>query len=275
MRKEERQRKTHKQEKKKKKKKNIPKKCFIMGGDGGSLPQRVDLVRMKNKKLKENSGSLGYEKNTLVTINHNKINKREIKDYFLSHCALSQVGKIGSRQRVNTCICAAGTEILKEPFFCCRLGYLYNKEHIFKLILFKKQNKKKRKKDIYEKFAHIDSLKDLVLCKNKLNEERKLICLISNEIISSTAGAVCLFSCGCIFSKKVFNRVTIAQENSCIICDKKYKPSDVVEIGIDDEAVLEEKREFIKKRKMEKKKSALTDQKEAPGQGKDKKDDTR
>ncbi|SCQ16256.1 replication termination factor, putative [Plasmodium ovale] len=227
-----------------------------MGGDGGSLPQRVDLVRMKNKKLKENSGSLGYEKNTLVTINHNKINKREIKDYFLSHCALSQ-------------------EILKEPFFCCRLGYLYNKEHIFKLILFKKQNKKKRKKDIYEKFAHIDSLKDLVLCKNKLNEERKLICLISNEIISSTAGAVCLFSCGCIFSKKVFNRVTIAQENSCIICDKKYKPSDVVEIGIDDEAVLEEKREFIKKRKMEKKKSALTDQKEAPGQGKDKKDDTR
>ncbi|CAD2090367.1 replication termination factor, putative [Plasmodium vinckei] len=210
-----------------------------MGGDGGSLPQRVDLVRMKNKRLRENTGSLGYEKNTLVTVSHNKFNKKELKEYYFSHCVISQ-------------------ELLTEPFFCCRLGYLYNKENIFKLILFKKQNKKKRKKDLYEKFAHIDSLKDLVLCKNKLNEDNKLVCLISNEIINSTSGAICLFSCGCIFSKKVFNKVNISKENVCIVCNRKFKPSDVIEIGLDDEDALEEKRKTIKKRKLDKEKKEIT-----------------
>ncbi|KAI4839497.1 replication termination factor [Plasmodium brasilianum] len=223
-----------------------------MGGDGGSLPQRVDLVRMKNKKLKENTGSLGYEKNTLVTINHNKYSKKELKEYYFNHCAISQ-------------------EALKEPFFCCRLGFLYNKENIFKLILFKKQNKKKRKKDFYDKFSHIDSLKDLVLCKSKLNEEKKLICLISNEIINATSGAICLFSCGCVFSKKVFNRVNIAKENICVTCNKKYKPSDIIEIGIDDESVLEEKKKLIKKRKMDKKKDMSHEKKETSDQEKVKK----
>ncbi|GAW80332.1 replication termination factor [Plasmodium gonderi] len=205
-----------------------------MGGDGGSLPQRVDLVRMKNKRLKENTGSLGYEKNTLVTVNQNKCSKKELKEHYFNHCAISQ-------------------EVLQEPFFCCRLGYLYNKEHIFKLILFKKQNKKKRKKDMcYEHFSHIDSLKDLVLCRNKLNEDRKLVCLISNEIINSSSGAVCLFSCGCVFSKKVFNHAHVAKENVCTMCNRKFKSSDVIEIGIVDETLLEEKKKLIKRKKAKK-----------------------
>ncbi|CAD51950.1 hypothetical protein PFAG_02523 [Plasmodium falciparum Santa Lucia] len=207
-----------------------------MGGDGGSLPQRVDLVRMKNKKLRENTGSLGYEKNTLVNVNQNKYNKKELREYHFNRCVISE-------------------ELLKEPFFCCRLGYLYNKEHAFQLLLVKKQNKKKRKKDTFEKFAHVDSLKDLVLCKNKLNEEGKLICLISKEIINSTSGGICLFSCGCVFSKKVFNRVNISEDKMCITCNKQYKESDIIEIGVEDVALLEEKQKsIIKKRKLEKKK---------------------
>ncbi|VWU52158.1 replication termination factor, putative [Hepatocystis sp. ex Piliocolobus tephrosceles] len=206
-----------------------------MGGDGGSLPQRVDLVRVKNKKLKESTGSLGYEKNTLVTISDNKYSKNELKKYYFSHCAISQ-------------------ETLKEPFFCCRLGYLYNKEHVLQLLLFKKKKKKKRKNTLYEQFSHINSLKDLVLCKNKLNEENKIICLLSNEIINIFAGAICLFSCGCIFSKKVFNKINVPNDNLCIICNKKYKTSDVIEIGMDDVCLLEEEKKLIKKRKKDEKK---------------------
>ncbi|CRG99480.1 replication termination factor, putative [Plasmodium relictum] len=219
-----------------------------MGGDGGSLPQRVDLVKMKNKKLKENIGSLGYEKNTLVTITQNKYNKKELKEYYFNHCAISQ-----------------------EPIFCCRLGYLYNKENILKLILFRKQNKKKRKRDIYEKFSHIDSLKDLVVCKNKLNEESKLICLISNEIINSTSGGICIFSCGCVFSKKVFNHINNTDENLCIICNKKYKLSDIIEIGIDDESILEEKKKIIRKKKLNKNKELSRKNKEISNNKEEKK----
>ncbi|CAA9987542.1 replication termination factor, putative [Plasmodium knowlesi strain H] len=186
-----------------------------MGGDGGSLPQRVDLVRMKHKKLNESTGSLGYGKNTLVTVNQGRSNLKELREHYMSHCAISQ-------------------ESLKEPFFCCRRGYLYNTEHILSLIL-ARQGKKKKKRKIedsqYEAFAHIGSLKDLVLCKNKLNEENKLVCSISNEIINPSSGAMCLFSCGCVFSKKVFSHANIAKENACTACNTKFKPSDVIEIA--------------------------------------------
>ncbi|ANQ07268.1 Uncharacterized protein PCOAH_00016490 [Plasmodium coatneyi] len=187
-----------------------------MGGDGGSLPQRVDLVRMKHKKLNESTGSLGYGKNTLVTVNQGRSNKKELKEHYMSHCAISQ-------------------ESLKEPFFCCRLGYLYNTEHILSLILARQGKKKKKKRKMedphYEAFAHIGSLKDLVLCKNKLNEENKLVCSISNEIINPSSGAMCLFSCGCVFSKKVFSNANIAKENACTACNTKFDPSDVIEIA--------------------------------------------
>lgn len=41
----------------------------------------------------------------------------------------------------------------------------------------------------------------------------------------------------------------------CITCNKQYKESDIIEIGVEDVALLEEKQKsIIKKRKLEKKK---------------------
>lgn len=37
-----------------------------MGGDGGSIPGRADLVRVKGYGFKRNLGGLGYDANTLV-----------------------------------------------------------------------------------------------------------------------------------------------------------------------------------------------------------------
>lgn len=205
-----------------------------MGGDGGSIPQRVDLVKMKNKRLKDGGGSLGYEKNTMVIKSFNKSNKKELKEFYFNHCVLSE-------------------EILKIPFFCCRLGFLYNKEEALKLILLKRHNKKKRKRTQDDKFAHIESLKDLVICKNKLNEEGKLVCLLSNEIITSTTGGICIFTCGCVYSKKVFNKVNVNQDQVCINCNKKYKSSDIIEIGMDEDLLMEKKNHILReKRKLEK-----------------------
>ncbi|KMZ87483.1 hypothetical protein PVBG_04192 [Plasmodium vivax Brazil I] len=201
-----------------------------MGGDGGSLPQRVDLVRMKHKRLNESTGSLGYGKNTLVTLNQCRSNKKELKEHYMTHCAISQ-------------------ESLKEPFFCCRRGYLYNTEHILSLIV-ARQGKKKKKRKLedphYEAFSHIGSLKDLVLCKNKLNEEHKLVCSISNEIINPSSGAMCLFSCGCVFSKKVFSHANIAKENACTACNTQFKPSDVIEIANVEQPLIGKKKKKMK-----------------------------
>ncbi|EUD68091.1 hypothetical protein C922_01703 [Plasmodium inui San Antonio 1] len=201
-----------------------------MGGDGGSLPQRVDLVRMKHKRLNESTGSLGYGKNTLVTVNQGRSNKKDLKEHYMSHCAISQ-------------------ESLKEPFFCCRLGYLYNTEHILSLILARQDKKKKKRKmddTHYEAFNHISSLKDLVLCRNKLNEQSKLVCSISNEIINPSSGAMCLFSCGCVISKKVFSHANIAKENACTACNTKFKPTDVIEIANVDQPLIGERKKKMK-----------------------------
>ncbi|GAB65843.1 hypothetical protein PCYB_073450 [Plasmodium cynomolgi strain B] len=143
-------------------------------------------------------------------------------------------------------------ESLKEPFFCCRFGYLYNTEHVLSLILDRQGKKKKKRKmddSRYEAFAHIGSLKDLVLCKNKLNEENKLVCSISNEIINPSSGAMCLFSCGCVFSKKVFSHVNIAKENACIACNTKFKPTDVIEIANVDQPLIGKRKKKMKTNK--------------------------
>ncbi|ETW36647.1 hypothetical protein PFTANZ_02605 [Plasmodium falciparum Tanzania (2000708)] len=44
-------------------------------------------------------------------------------------------------------------------------------------------------------------------------------------------------------------------DKMCITCNKQYKESDIIEIGVEDVALLEEKQKsIIKKRKLEKKK---------------------
>lgn len=202
-----------------------------MGGDGGSIPQRVDMVRMKNKKLKDNLGSLGYQKNTLVSKNNNDYNPKELKEFYFNHCAISQ-------------------EYLKEPVTCCRLGFLYNKESVLRLLLRKRQNKRRKIPNVDDKFVHIESVEDIVLCKNKLNSEKKLICVLSNEIINPSVGGICIFSCGCIYSKKVFKNISSNEKKSvCVQCNRKYKESDIVEIGVVDESELEGKRSALLKRK--------------------------
>lgn len=75
-----------------------------MGGDGGSIPTRADLVKLKNKEKKADP--------------HEQQKNR------LSYCTMSN-------------------QPLSEPIVADELGNLYNKEHVLKYLVDRKSNPEK------------------------------------------------------------------------------------------------------------------------------------
>ncbi|VEL31082.1 unnamed protein product, partial [Protopolystoma xenopodis] len=151
-----------------------------MGGDGGSIPRREELVR--KKRIPER-------------VSINDANAARWK-----HCALSQ-------------------ESLRDPIVMCRLGRLYNKESIIEKLLEKKNfacsvaDHIKKLKDIRElKFSKSTIIKQ---ASSALDPERVEVftCPIMDFELDGHYPAIALWKCGCVYSKRAFDSVS---SDSCL-----------------------------------------------------------
>ncbi|PFH31520.1 hypothetical protein BESB_024860 [Besnoitia besnoiti] len=155
-----------------------------MGGDGGSVPTRADMVKTKGYKFLRNLGGMGYVPNTQVREGDERFGRNESRDLQLSTCALSQ-------------------EPLRPPIVTCRLGRLYNKEEVLNKLV---------AKALPPHMKHITSLKDVKQCNTEINETTKfLVCPISRVDIRSGIKASIIWPCGCIISAKALQAAALAQ----------------------------------------------------------------
>ncbi|EKX73753.1 conserved hypothetical protein [Theileria equi strain WA] len=170
-----------------------------MGGDGGSIPSRVDLVRTSGYKFTRNIGGMGYLPNTQSRVTNEHLTSNKIKELRWSICALSQ-------------------EPLSIPIVACKLGLLYNKKSVIEYILSKKPK---------SSFEHIKGLKDVKDVKFIISKDNgRFICPILRSEFSGSNRGVFIRKCGCCISEKAFKQFlkdSNTEENGCPNCGSIFR----------------------------------------------------
>ena len=195
-----------------------------MGCDGGTIPKRDELVRMKKKPEQVDKN---YELNA---------------KWF--HCALSQAE-------------------LRTPIVCCELGNLYNKEAVLEYLIDKSSvttdiaSHIRSLKDVKElnltsnpafeqkAMEHADSYLDF--------QASPFICPVVGIEMNGRYKFCFLWKCGCVFSEKALKEVPTTV---CNTCGKPLSNDDIIVInGSEDEvrAMKEKMEERRQKSKLEKK----------------------
>lgn len=149
-----------------------------MGGDGGCVPQRADLVKTQGYDLQQKI-NFCTTCNTIVQVGTEAVDPRTHRRNKMHFCNLT-----GSK--------------LKEPIVGDRLGNLFNKEDILALLL---------DKSVPQNFGHISKLKDVKDCVVKwtedINKVSHLACpVLKSELDDGAARAVMSWHCGCILSQR-------------------------------------------------------------------------
>ncbi len=165
-----------------------------MGGDGGSLPQRADMVRTKGyvSSQKSGQGSMGFHPNSFIRESAEVLDARTCRRLKMTTCALSN-------------------EPLGKHVVASRAGYLFNKETILRKLL---ELKSGEGVGLLEEFSnHIGGLKDLVT----LNLVHA--CPITKkELVDGSSQVVAMAPCGCVLSQKA---VDLAKTGGdvCLVCN--------------------------------------------------------
>ena len=159
-----------------------------MGGDGGSIPNRIDLVKTKGYGS-TSQGSMGSSANGMRRLNEEVIDIREQR-----------------RTRMTTCALTGQT--LVRPVAACRAGFLFNKDAIVERLL---------SKSMPEDFKHITSLKDVVELRNFPGT-----CPLTARDLSDGRSEV-MWPCGCVISEKGLNslsnkRKSTEESSICVSC---------------------------------------------------------
>jgi hypothetical protein len=151
-----------------------------MGNDGGSFSHRTEMVKTKKKE--------------------------EHKDNF-------EMAKAKSR------LCALSKEPLHQPLAICRLGLLYNKEHIVKRLI---------EKNMPKAFRHIQKLKDVKEAKVQLTpnpsgkeEGIVIICPLSQIEFNGFHPFQMVWGCGCVFSQQAAKELKLTDK--CLVCGEKIE----------------------------------------------------
>lgn len=198
-----------------------------MGCDGGTIPKRDELVRMKKKPEQVEKN---YELNA---------------KWF--HCALSQAE-------------------LRSPVVCCELGNLYNKEAVLEYLIDKSSvtsdvaSHIRSLKDVKElnltnnptfdqkSVEQADSYLDF--------QASRFICPVVGIEMNGRYKFCFLWKCGCVFSERALREVP---STVCNKCGKPFSDDDIVVInGSEDEmssmrVKMEERRQKAKLEKKAKK----------------------
>ncbi|VDL19661.1 unnamed protein product [Hymenolepis diminuta] len=166
-----------------------------MGGDGGSIPRRVELVR--EKKQKEKVGKIAADAAKW------------------KHCALSQ-------------------QPLRQPIVACQLGRLYNKEAIIEKLL-DPTKYTSSVADHIKKLKDVRDLRLTPIPKEQISHElssgiiedsaESFCCPILGQEMNGSYPFVFSWECGCVVSKRAFDNV---KDSSCLKCGKPLKPESVI-----------------------------------------------
>ncbi|GFE54225.1 replication termination factor 2 [Babesia ovis] len=169
-----------------------------MGGDGGSIPGRIDLVRTSGYTFVRNLGGMGYSPNTQMKTADEHLTTAQIKDLRWKTCSLSQ-------------------EPLSRPIMACRVGLLYNKEAVIKYMLAKKP---------LVTMQHTKNLKDFKEVNFGVDTTRSFICPITYTEFCGANRAVLIWKCGCCISEKAFKELMKCQtsqgEAVCPNCNATF-----------------------------------------------------
>ena len=138
-----------------------------MGGDGGSIPGRQDLVKQKKQKK------------SLV-----KETRGESTLHSWTHCKISN-------------------ELLKIPICIDNYGNLYNKEFLLEKMLDKSLPKSL---NYIKKLSDIININTISIIKND-KKEAIFECPITSIIGNGVYPFICIRKCGCILSLKAFNEI--------------------------------------------------------------------
>lgn len=199
-----------------------------MGCDGGSIPRREELVKLKKKEEKPNPNEV---------------------------------------ERIKWTSCSLSKEPLKEPIVTCELGFLYNKEAVIRHLLEKSLDDKfkhiRSLKDLTPvRFTPNPALGEKEKDKTA-DEASPFVCPITLMEVGHHRFSL-LKSCGCVLSERALREIP---STTCLQCGKAYTAADVLplnppveEIEVLKSSMLErrvaekqDKRENGKKEKKEKK----------------------
>lgn len=173
-----------------------------MGNDGGTIPRRDELVRMKKKKEKKDKDS-------------------ELS-FRWRHCNITQ-------------------EPLEEPITACGLGRLYKKQAVIEALLDRSilppsASHIKSIKDVRdlrltpnpsfkagaEKAGYVD------------RATSPYICPLTGLEVTGRFRFVFLWTCGCVFAERAMKEI---KERSCLKCQTPFKEEDIVILNGSDEEI--------------------------------------
>lgn len=165
---------------------------FGMGADGGTIPNRADLVQTKGKEVKKDD--------------------RDVRVLRWRYCALSK-------------------EPLKSPVVICKLGRLYNKEAILKHLIDNSHygdgaavcEHIKRLKDVTKL-----NLATNVDFKENDPGSAPFLCPVTRREMNGFFQFVFLKGCGCVLSQQALNEI---RSDTCLKCGKERQNDDVVELN--------------------------------------------
>ncbi|KAI8125760.1 hypothetical protein FF38_07623 [Lucilia cuprina] len=174
-----------------------------MGCDGGTIPRRDELVRLKKKPEQKD--------------------KDAEREFRWLHCALTQ-------QR------------LQEPIVMCGLGRLYSKQNVIEQLLEKDKMPEAAKhiksmKDIKQlnltpnpAFTEEDKTEGLLDTRHA-----PYICKLIGLEMSGKFRFVALWSCGCVMSERALKEIKGSSAGTCPICQQAFAVEDVIVLNASDE----------------------------------------
>jgi len=190
-----------------------------MGCDGGSIPRREELCKMKEKPKKADPNEL---------------------------------------ERIKWTSCALSKEQLKPPIVCCQLGGLFNKEALVKALLDKSLPREfkyiRSLKDVLPvNFApnpNFNSKSEKMSADlSDLGSDSPFICPITGIIVGGKNSKFCVLkTCACVLSEKALKE---CPSETCLVCTKHFTQDDIFELNPEEDQIklLKESLEQKKKEK--------------------------
>eukprot|EP00397_Hematodinium_sp_SG-2012_P054895 GEMP01066581.1.p1 GENE.GEMP01066581.1~~GEMP01066581.1.p1 ORF type:complete len:245 (+),score=56.81 GEMP01066581.1:76-810(+) len=180
-----------------------------MGGDGGCVNTRVDMVKTRGYGLMRggNCGGLGITPSVICRIEEDRMGKLESRKMQMQTCRISQ-------------------HMLRAPIIVDRLGNLMNKEALMEGLL---------SKSLGATFEHIRSLKDVKEVNIVFANDRPTCPLTKRELDDGGCRSVALWNCGCVIEQKNMQTASKKTTNKCPQCAAEV--GDVIMLAPDDEEI--------------------------------------
>jgi len=177
------------------------------GGDGGSIPKRLDMIQTKGYSTKRKLGGMGYTPNTLVRDEDESLSNIEFRALRLSTCALTQ-----TPLTLPVVIDAKGQLISKAALIEALLNRkgedgIELPEHIkhIKGLKYTKEITKNNWKDMDvsdndEGMTGVSGASNIQVNRAVAAGGKKLWCPLKNTFIQGTVEGAFSWNCGCVFS---------------------------------------------------------------------------